>query len=953
MNVYKLISTFFLIIFLSSSIYSEGFFDREDNFIYYVNNPTPQIEINIKLPTESVVVKDATLNYNNEEIFLDLVDETIIARTPRYVKKIKLSDFSGVTSISENDEIYFELNVVKLATNSKIEVSGEPLKFQIRLDMQSPILISPSSNQILVNDLEQEFTFTFDEKISLFEIKNNNGDVIVSKPSNTLSFENQYSDMIKFSFESGELTVGTNKYIVSYIDFAGNEVEKEIDFAFKGEDLTLTLLTRKDDSNLKYFYEIENSDFFENKIYFKENEYDLVIQTNKPATCYFSSSFFSFVEFEDLFENADYSQFTSTDGLYHTFPINGKTLVWVACADKVFTEDVIYLNRVLGLGDNLVRFEKYTSNFEISRFYPQAIVSNVPFEIEVITTQDAICSFKFGNSNFVEFLNVTNKQKHIQENINLDNGNHNIEISCYDKLYNIKTQNKNVLIDTESGPRVIGDKTFYTDSSSTPILLQFSEDAICVSSKEKIDGGDFNSTTPINGEGLEKTITPTGIVLGENDYYIYCESSGQLIMSKIEILFDPNQPTIKDLVFVNDRSSSNFLVDDNEIEFEVEYEGLIPVKRYEIEIVFSNFSMYKNFSRSSGVYNGDVSNAKKFKIKLINMLDKTSNTLEKQIVFDLHSPTVTIVGYNENKKITCTDMESGCDKVYYGFSQTIIDCSANTYYELGDEIEVGNNLFICAKGIDFVGNVDLDQVGLYDTSFNYGGSSGDVDLCNPEFDEDCEIVDGKVVINWDDDNTPNEVEVDDNPFTQTPGEGVESTESNALIIAAAVIVLLGGIGGGSYYAYRKGYLDKQLEKFGIFRAKANGLSGASTGAKSSPGSSNMYTPIRKSNDKKKEVTKKTGYDRNLRKINTFIDDTLSKDDDVFASFDSTSKGKTKGYDDTLIKGKVPKKKQTFSLNKNNIKEDTESIEKQAEEFENYFKKKDIKSTDKKGSNKKE
>ena len=130
----------------------------------------------------------------------------------------------------------------------------------------SPILISPSSNQILVNDLEQEFTFTFDEKISLFEIKNNNGDVIVSKPSNTLSFENQYSDMIKFSFESGELTVGTNKYIVSYIDFAGNEVEKEIDFAFKGEDLTLTLLTRKDYSNLKYFYEIENSDFFENKI---------------------------------------------------------------------------------------------------------------------------------------------------------------------------------------------------------------------------------------------------------------------------------------------------------------------------------------------------------------------------------------------------------------------------------------------------------------------------------------------------------------------------------------------------------------------------------------------------------------------------------------------------------------------------------------------------------------
>jgi hypothetical protein len=946
MNVYKLLSTFFLILFLSSSIYPEGFFDRTNNFNYYVNNTVPEIEVHIKKPTENLIVRGANLRYNGIDNYLDLTNQKILVGTYEHIVEIKLSDFSGQGLIELGDDVYFELDVVKDGTETEIETEGDPIKFNIILDTEIPRLLNYESDNILVSKLDEEFSFEFNEKISKFEITDISGKLILKRPIEIKFYEDEYSNIINFKFGVGQLLGGDNKYIVSFSDLAGNKVKKEINFGFRGDKLNIKLLTRKDDSSLKYFYDMENNDFFGDKIQFMEDEYDLVIETSKKASCYFSSSFTNFVEYEDLLSTAEYSAFSSNDNLKHTYSMSGQTLVWITCQDLGFPDEVVYLNKILGFGNDLIRFEKYMLNFEILKFYPQVIVSNRPFDIEVHTSQNTICSYNINNGGVREFLDNSSfdYKKHTQGEINLIDGSHNIKVECYDKVYNIKSEIKNILVDTTSGPRVVGKKKFYSDSKSTSILLQFSEDAVCISSKEQIDASGVNSSTSISGTGLEKTITPNDLEVGENDYYIYCEKGGQLISSKIEILFDPSQPTIKDLVFVNNEESSEYLVDDKKISYKVKYKGLIPADRYEVKIEYSNFTIKENYSKSSGVYLGDISNAKKFKIKLVNILDKTSNELEKTINFDLKAPIVSIEKYGNNRQITCVDEESGCNKVYYGFSQTAINCNANTIYKLGDEILVGDNSYICARAIDFVGNQNTDQMSLFSGSFGFEGNQGNIDRNNMSIDNSVDNIDNS---NNNNEDTPAKNNVDDNPFTQTSEDGGTPTESNGLIIAAAIIVLLGGIGGGGYYAYREGYLDKQLEKFGIFRKSSSGdVLSPNTGSSSS----SVSTPISKTKEGKNETLKKTGYDRNLKKINSFIDDTLRQGADVFDSFSSSSKGKIKNYDDTLLKGKSPKKKsQEFSLNKNNgvSKATGESIEKQAEEFENYFKEKNIKSEDKK------
>jgi hypothetical protein len=946
MNVCKLCSIFFLVLFLSSHIYSEGFFDRTNNFNYYVNNTIPEIEVHIKIPTDNLIVRGASLRYNGVENYLDLTDEKILVGTYEHIVEIKLSDFSGQGPIESEDDVYFELDVVKDGTETEIETDGEPVKFNIILDTEVPKLLNYESNNILVSKLDEEFSFKFSEKISEFKIIDMSGKLILKKPSEVKFYEDEYSNIITFKFGVRQLIEGNNNYIISFSDLAGNKVKKEINFASKGDELNIKLLTRKDDSSLKYFYDMENSDFFGNKIQFMNDEYDLVIETNKKANCYFSSSFTNFVDYKDLLSTADYSSFSSSDNLKHTYSMSGQTLVWIACQDLGFPDEVVYLNKILGFGNELVRFEKYILNFEILKFYPQVIVSNRPFDIEVHTSQNTICSYDINNGGVRGFLDNSSidYKKHTQGDIDLIDGSHNIKVECYDKVYNVKSEIKNVLVDTTSGPRVIGEKEFYSDSKTTSILLQFSEDAECVSSKDQIDASGFNSSTPISGTGLEKIITPSDLEVGKNDYYIYCKKGGQLISSKIEILFDPAQPTIKDLVFVNNEGSSEYLVDDKKISYKIKYEGLIPVDRYEVKIEYSNFTIKENYSKRSGVYLGDISNAKKFKIKLVNILDKTSNELEKTIKFDLEAPIVSIRKSGSNKKITCVDDKSGCKKVYYGFSQTAINCNANTIYVLGEEIVVGDNSYICARAIDFVGNEDIDQVSLFDGTFGFDGNQGEVDENGVLIDDSGNNIDN---LNNDNGDTIPKNDVDDNPFTQTSEDESTTSDSNGLIIAAAIIVLLGGIGGGGYYAYREGYLDKQLEKFGIFRkSTSSGVLSPSAGISGS----SVYTPISKTKKGKNDPIKKTGYDRNLKKINSFIDDTLSQGDDVFDSFSSTSKGKTKGYDDTLLKGTSPKKKsQEFSLNKNNgiSKDSVESIEKQAEEFENYFKEKGSESNDKK------
>lgn len=956
MKILKYLFAFCSILFLVNVVSAEGFFDAVGSYNYYVNNPSPTVDVTIKLPKENLIITDATLLIDDELKELDFPDEKIFAGSEDYTKSIALSEF-GIDSITGENEIFFTLNVIKESTMTKIKVKGEPTKFNIIFDEEIPSISVPSANEIYLTEDADSLDILFSEKVAKIRIVGGNG-FDKTLPDAFFMLENDYDDNLRYDFLPGELVEGENNFKITYEDFAGNTNEKDLRIMYRGEDLKIKLLTRKDDKNLKYFYDKDYSDFFDGKVQYSEDSYDLVIETNKASKCYFSSGFLEFKRFETLIDNSAIKEFTSSAGdTKHTYKMNSESAIWVACQNKQFTDDVDYLNNAIGQYNSLVKFSKYKGSLEISKFFPEAVVSSVPFAVSLVTTQKAICKYKFDSGEMTDFSNNGSHMSHVKSGLEFEDGNYKISVECFDRLYNVKSDSKTVEIDTQSGPKILGDMNFYTDSKTRPIVLKFSEDTECRYSSLQKTAADFNNLTILSGTGLEKSLVPSNLEIGDNTYYVYCPKDGQIFTNEINIIFDSTAPKLSNLSFVANGIKSDYLVDMDEINYDVVYSSRIPVDKYFVEVSYGNYSIQKNLTSSNGAFNENVEGAKKFKISAINVLGKKTNSLEKSIKFDFNEPILAFVNLGTERKITCLDAESGCKEVLYGFSQTAINCITSLKYNSSSTIKVNDNLYICAKGVDYVGNEKVIQQVL---------STGFVE----DIIEDNETTSG----NGDDEpveEDPVEEEpVEDNPFEPSNAPDEDNSSGNGLIIAAAVILLLGSIGGGGYYTYKEGYLDNQLEKFGIFRgAKKNGgkqqvmqkSTVPKTNVASKPATSTGFKPsagVVKNNSKK--VDTKTGYDRNLRKLNSFIDESLNKGDDVFGKFDSVDKGKVKNYEDTLIKKKADsgkkdsrKKFQEFSMSKSSSGKlnDVNSIEMQAEEFENYFK--DKKDPKEKGSSKKE
>ena len=936
-------TVFFLVFFMSLNFsFAEGFFDKNDDFNFYVNNPVPTVNVTLKIPTEDLIVKSASLWFNGQKSLFDFPDVTVPAGVQTYIKSVSLSEFSNFTSITKDDNVVFELEVVSKLTGKKIVSTGEPTKFNIIFDNEVPTLISAPGFKILVSDINEVYRLQFSEKIAKIKISKN-GKIFLNKPEFFTPIESNYESFFELFFHEDELIEGNNEFDITFEDFAGNAVVEKLNFVYSGIPIAMELVTRRDDSNLKYFYDSNFTEFFSNKIYHTEDNFDLIVKTNKPGKCALVSEFLNFVDVNDILDPTVLKEFTTTDDLTHTFSITDEKRIWVACIDKNFDENVVYLSESMGINKTLIYLEKYNKDFEITNFFPKTIVSSNPFNIEAQTSQDAICHYSIGSNNRNLFSDSNSYKTHLKKNVNLSNGDYTFKVECFDRVYNVETQTYTVSIDTSSGPKIVeptGD--IYLDSTSAPIKLVLSEDAVCKGSKTQVDVIEFESLSTIPGTGVNRDLSVSGLELGENEYYICCSKNGQIFSNSLNIVFDSNPPQISDLKFKNGDSESDYLRDNLRLDFSVDYDSYIPANYFEAEIVFSNYTERKNFSKGKGSFKEVLDNAKNFKITAYSILGKKSNTLQKPIKIDRTPPVLAFSSFIDHIKISCIDSESGCHKIYYGFSQTSINCVASKLYAQDDEILIEDHNYICARAMDYVGNNEeiIEAINGY-TPGNEGGDSWKEYNNFNQTDSNNDFEDGE------DDNNQNNV--DDNPFRPTPTDPTPDESGNGLIIAAIIIVLLGGIGGGGYYAYREGYLDKQLEKFGIKRpqtVKSNG---------------NYYSGINKNGNNKtgsKVSAKKTGYDRNLKKLHNFIDDTLTKDDDVFDTFGSTGKGKVEGFEDTLAKKNKSKKKNSsfveFSNDSKNLggvknSKDSNSIEKEAEEFENYFKEKDKKKT----TNKKE
>jgi len=565
--------------------------------------------------------------------------------------------------------------------------------------------------------------------------------------------------------------------------------------------------------------------------------------------------------------------------------------------------------------------------------FPEKLVSSVPINLEVQTSQKAVCMYSLDSSAKQIFGNVTGYTRFVKSGVSLSEGEHNFEVSCADKMYNLKTKSRTITIDTLNGPKLVEPKKIYTDSNVKSYELTFSEDTVCKQSTEQKTAAEFENMATLPGTALTRTFTPTNLEIGENTFYIYCEKEGEIYSNLLPVIFDPNPPRLSNLKFVNNGIESDYVGSKTSLNFAVSVEAVIPVKTYVAELKFANSSVFGNFSSNTGSLSGNMESATEIIIYGINEIGKKSNVLNKIIKIDFEPPIVNFVSLGTKRDINCVDQASGCARTLYGFSQSAFNCIPTLEYNRNNSIEIKDNRYLCAKGIDNAGN-EVVEIQTLSAGFITEDDSSEF-LFNDTTED-----------NLTEDESEEEIKEDlSDEFTQSGTNKPTGGDDNTLIIVALAFVIVGGLGGGGYYSYQKGYLDKQLLKFGIDR-KPKGVVKNDINVVSNTKQTNKKENFSVSNPitKDKKSEEKTKYDRNLKKLNTFLEDTLSKGSDVFDKFDKVDKGKVEGYEDTLIKGgKGKSKSKNFNEYKSKSDRDGEndasSIENDAEEFENYLKKK--------------
>ncbi len=944
MNTAKTFLWTFLLIFFSSQIYSQGFYDNYGNYNYYVSNPSPQINITIEAPAKEILVNSATIRIVTDYTHqindnLDLFEKKTYSFT--------LPDF-GLSEFSITDEIYFFLDITDTNSNS-IRVSG-PTNFQIILDLIQPQMVFPNSDIFYLSYREgTEMNFEFSEKIMKYSIYVG-GDLVFS--SDVLSaYEKDYSSEFTYDFQN-DLYEGANEVRVEFIDFAGNANSKTMTVNYRGEPLSVKLLTSHDDSSLDYYYNPHFPEFFQDTIYTKENEFDLVVQTNKRAVCYYSISTTSHLPFNSVTTKTPFSELSD---LRHSWSINladytGNriTNAWIACQNPIYPEEVVYLKDVLNI-DDLIKIERLPdTNLEIGRVIPSSLVSYSPFDITLFTNKPAICSYEISSSDLEYMTSDENSYlQHTKEDLSLSDGNYNINFECFDKIGNTDSYLLNLRVDQNLGIKVTEFNPKYTDKSSLSVSLTLSKPADCRYSFDKYT--DFYAI-PGNatGEGINKVIELNSLQKGDNLVYIYCLNEGNVDRDDITIVYDPDGPKLSNLTFVNNNIPSDYVGSLDKIQYKVSVDSLIPVNKFFIQIYFnSGNSSYYEFSSNQATIGGNFSDATKISIIGQNEMGKNSSRIEKSIKFDLNPPQIKFTPAGNSVGITCIDLETSCTKIYYGFSDVSFTCNPSIFYDENETLLINDNAYICARAYDEVGNEKLSEVFSLSSGYDSSGFIDDNQTTSVPQGETNQTIE---VPSQGDDEDPYS-------FPTDSGEPIDTGSGINYILIAAIFLVIAGVGGGGYYAYSKGYLDKELAKFGIKR-------------KSNTDSSSYYSSTQRPQAgeaiKNNGKASKSRYDNHLSRLNKFIDDALNKKSEIFDHFKSDGKGKVEGYDDTLIKGT---KKRPANMSKEEFDEfykksnstssnskDPQNIEKEAEEFEKYYKDKKIENPSetksKKESNKK-
>lgn len=726
------------------------------------------------------------------------------------------------------------------------------------------------------------------------------------------------------------------------------------------------LVTKRDDSDLKYFYDNRFPSFFNNKIYVEDKIFTLKIETNGDALCYITPDLDSFNEnFEAIVDFESTRLFETADSRTHIYDMNLNEFgnkYWIGCMKNTGVK--AYLSEYLNIGKALVEFKLFnesTLEIDSNSIYPEedSVITRQGFPSSLVTTSDAICEYEFdGETSTYGSSNFKNHDTDMQVD---SNGMYDLSISCFNRIYDVVEEKIGFEIDDNRGINVVSYTPKVSTSEQTDVDITISEYP-AKGCRYSFSGSkqNYSQYSPISfsQDSLKGSFSTAQLSEGENRIYIHCINELDFkSVDFIDLFYISTLPTINNVSFVNHNGLkkvySDYASNLSNLEIMLDVSSNISIQGYNVTLSGINGTVV-SFIKDSAQFtlSGNFENITDLQFQVLAEYDIRSEVYEKRLLFDLSSPVINIEQNGAMVSISCSDYESGClNNTLYGFSQTPM-CDPKQKYGEGIEIADEDQSYVCAKGYDKVGNIGMDSLKI--NKEDLFGIENDTNVSkNPLLNKTNTSEQNK---------SDNDEELYEDPFS-TASEDIGSNESSSdytYVVVGAIFLVLAASGGGGYYAYKRGYLNSQLEKLGI--KKGGGKNNIGKNLKTQPVSkkpisaadenTRKISPFKKKDDmqskKSTPTSKKSSYDEHLSKLKNFVDHTLDNRKDVFDSFSSTGKGKVKGYDDTLVKRNQKIKDSdefdsVYESKKENKKADLqdESVDfkKQVEDFEEYYSKK--------------
>ncbi len=701
MKIIKIIFGFLCLFLFLQTVYSIGLFDESREFVFYVSKGDPYINFTVTNPTEPVFVKNITYGRGNVLV----INKKVPSGPRRSFSKLISSVNSSIIPLSLGSLGPFKLNILDSYGNElDTEERSTPSEFFVNFDNSTPVLNSPSEDEVVqLTPTDGTVNLEFSKHIQKYEVYIE--EKLAYKMSQKSLYKTDYKLENEFGFPLDALSDGVNIVKVDFTDIYGVSSSATFKAVYRTLDINITLLTRKDDNSLKYYFETENSDLFLNKLYYTQDNFAIKVKTNVRALCYFTDNLLGFKPIHKFRNLEEHSMDSSLNMLDHSINVefSSSSRFWIACQNQAHSIDIAYLSESLYGKQELINTSKYTEGIEIYEILPKDKVSLNPFDIALGTTEQGICFLKTGTQDKIK-LNTTNNKNHNKLGLDLNDGTHALNFTCYDKVYNTDSKIHNLIVNSTGNSNVLDWTPKYASLPSTDVSVTLSANHECKYSKTQFDAGEYNNKPALVGDGYIKTFTTSDLVSGENIYYIYCNVEREVSSpNRITITYDSEGLVLSNLTFVNNKIKSDYVKNSSNFEIDFEVKSLIEIDKYYVEIKSENSSEKLDDSTSKPrKITHDLDNAQEIIIIGQNEIGVNSSELRKDILVDSTPPNLEIDKSLGNVSITCVDDLSGCAQIKYSLSGSL-DCNPSTIYT-GDSIQAGDYLWICYLAEDKVGN---------------------------------------------------------------------------------------------------------------------------------------------------------------------------------------------------------------------------------------------------------